>query len=113
MLMLAEKLARWQRMYFGTVAPLLVQEYDARRERLSTQPFAGTKLEAAMWLAGWAVRVLLLIAAPLYYFCRFVTVTLSSLDEWSWRAIHRHQLKKPAQSANAPEAPDAAKRTLG
>lgn len=54
-----------------------------------------------MWLAGWAVRVLLLITAPIYYLSRFVADAMSSLDEWSWRAIHGHGLKKPPQSETA------------
>ncbi|HYN16191.1 MAG TPA: hypothetical protein VES66_10445 [Terriglobales bacterium] len=65
-----------------------------------------------MWLAGWAVRVLLLITAPIYYLCRFVARSMSSLDEWSWRAIHARDLKKPPQSETAQEQPQrSAKRT--
>jgi len=66
-----------------------------------------------MWLAGWAVRVLLLITAPIYYLCRFVARLMSSLDDWSWRAIHTRDLKKPPQSETAQEQPhQSAKRTL-
>ena len=54
-----------------------------------------------MWLAGWAVRVLLLVGAPVYYLCRFTARGMSSLDEWSWRAIHARELKKPPQSETA------------
>jgi len=51
-----------------------------------------------MRLAGWAVRVVLLITAPIYYLCRFLASLFSSLDSWSWKAIHNHELKKPPQS---------------
>jgi hypothetical protein len=69
--------------------------------------------EATMWLAGWAVRVLLLITAPIYYLCRFVADAMSRLDEWSWRAIHGHGLRKPPQSDRAQEQPQrSVKRTL-
>ena len=66
-----------------------------------------------MWLAGWAMRVLLLITSPLYYLCRFVAEAMSRLDEWSWRTIHGHGLKKPPQSETTPQqAPQSVKRTL-
>ncbi len=66
-----------------------------------------------MWLAGWAVRVLLLITAPLYYLCRSVAETMSRLDEWSWRAIRSHGLKKPPQSETVQKQPQrSAKRIL-
>ncbi|HVP50884.1 MAG TPA: hypothetical protein VMT05_02160 [Terriglobales bacterium] len=66
-----------------------------------------------MWLAGWAVRVLLLITAPLYYLCRFVAEAMSGLDEWSWRAIHGTGFKKPPQSETAqPQPQPSAKRFL-
>jgi len=66
-----------------------------------------------MWLAGWTVRVLLLITAPLYYLCRFVAQAMSDLDEWSWRAIHSQGLKKPPQSETPREQPQrSAKRLL-
>jgi hypothetical protein len=58
-------------------------------------------LEASMWLAGWAVRVLLLVAAPVYYLCRFTARAMSRLDEWSWRAIHSSERKKPPQAETA------------
>ena len=66
-----------------------------------------------MWLAGWAVRVLLLITAPIYYLCRFVARSMSGLDEWSWRAIHARDLKKPPQPETAQEQQPqrSAKRT--
>jgi hypothetical protein len=51
-----------------------------------------------VWLAGWALRVLLLIAAPLYYLCRFLAAAMTRLDAWSWTAIHTRELKKPPQS---------------
>jgi len=65
-----------------------------------------------MRLAGWAVRVLLLITAPIFYLCRFVAERMSSLDEWSWRAIHRHGVKKPPQSETAQKPEGSVKRTL-
>ena len=52
-----------------------------------------------MWLLGWAVRVLLLITAPIYYLSRFLARTMGRLDAWSWKAIHADELKKPAQPA--------------
>lgn len=51
-----------------------------------------------MWLAGWIVRVLLLVTAPIYYLCRFVARAMSRLDAWSWNAIHAPERKKPPQS---------------
>jgi hypothetical protein len=67
-----------------------------------------------MWLAGWAVRILLLITAPIYYLCRFVARSMSRLDEWSWCAIHARDLKKPPQSEVAQDQPrPSAKRNLG
>jgi hypothetical protein len=60
-----------------------------------------------MWLAGWAVRVLLLITAPIFYLCRAIAGTMSRLDDWSWRAIHAGEPihagdpKKPPQSETA------------
>jgi hypothetical protein len=69
--------------------------------------------EATMWLAGWAVRVLLLITAPIFYLCRAVAGSMSSLDDWSWRAIHAGDLKKPPQSETAQKQPQqSAKRIL-
>ena len=66
-----------------------------------------------MWLAGWAVRVLLLITAPIYYLCRFLSQAMSSLDDWSWRAIHSGEMKKPPQSETAQKQPQpSAKRIL-
>ena len=66
-----------------------------------------------MRLAGWAVRVLLLITAPIFYLCRFVTAGMSRLDEWSWRAIHGHGVKKPPQSETAQPQPErSVRRTL-
>ena len=66
-----------------------------------------------MWLAGWAVRVVLLITAPIYYLCRFLAGLLSSLDEWSWSAIHAHERKKPPQPETAQEQPQQrSKRTF-
>jgi hypothetical protein len=56
-----------------------------------------------MWLAGWAVRVLLLITSPLYYLCRFLADSMSRLDQWSWRAIHAHERKKSPQSETTQE----------
>ena len=58
-----------------------------------------------MWLAGWAVRVLLLITAPIFYLCRFMSQAMSRLDDWSWRAIHVGDLKKPPQSETAQKQP--------
>ena len=64
-----------------------------------------------MWLAGWAVRVLLLITAPIYYLCRFLADAMSRLDAWSWKAIHPRELKKPPQSEALPEqSPRSAKK---
>ena len=54
-----------------------------------------------MWLAGWIVRVLLLVTAPIYYLCRFVARAMSRLDTWSWAAIHGHERKKLPQSETA------------
>jgi hypothetical protein len=66
-----------------------------------------------MWLAGWAVRVFLLITAPIYYLCRFLVGCFSSLDEWAWGAIHSRDLKKPPQSETAQEQPpESAKRVV-
>ena len=66
-----------------------------------------------MWLAGWAVRVLLLITAPIYYLCRFVAGLMSRLDDWSWTVIHAGDLKKPPQSETPREQPQrSAKRLL-
>ena len=66
-----------------------------------------------MRLAGWAVRVLLLITAPIFYLCRFVAEGMSRLDEWSWRAIHGHGVKKPPQSETAQQQRErSVKRTL-
>jgi hypothetical protein len=65
-----------------------------------------------MWLAGWAVRVLLLITAPIYYLCRAVAGILASLDEWSWKAIHPQELKKPPQSDTPDEQPQARERRI-
>ncbi len=66
-----------------------------------------------MRLAGWAVRVLLLITAPIYYLCRTVAASMSRLDEWSWRAIHAGELRKPPQSETSKKQPErSAKRTL-
>lgn len=66
-----------------------------------------------MWLAGWAVRVLLLITAPIYYLCRFLSQAMSRLDDWSWRAIHSGEMKKPPQSETAQKQPQpSAKRIL-
>jgi hypothetical protein len=66
-----------------------------------------------MWLAGWAVRVVLLIAAPIYFLCRILAASMSRLDEWSWSAIHARELKKPPQSETPPEqSQDAAKRVV-
>jgi len=67
-----------------------------------------------VWLAGWAVRVLLLITAPIYYLCRFVAQALSHLDTWSWTAIHAHERKKPPQSETLAQQPqrDAKKMLL-
>jgi hypothetical protein len=50
-----------------------------------------------VWLAGWIVRVLLLVTAPIYYLCRFVARAMSRLDAWSWAAIHAEHPKKPPQ----------------
>jgi len=58
-----------------------------------------------MWLAGWAVRVLLLITAPIFYLCRAVAGTMSRLDDWSWRAIHAGEPKKPPQPETAHQQP--------
>ena len=58
-----------------------------------------------MWLAGWAVRVLLLITAPIYYLCRRLSEAMSRLDAWSWRAIHAHDGRKPPQSETLPQQP--------
>jgi hypothetical protein len=58
-----------------------------------------------MWLAGWAVRVLLLITSPVYYLCRFLADSMSLLDQWAWRAIHARDPKKPPQSENAQKQP--------
>ena len=63
-----------------------------------------------MWLAGWAVRVLLLITAPIFYLCRFVAEGMSRLDEWSWSAIHGHGLKKPPQSETTQQQPERSAR---
>jgi hypothetical protein len=68
--------------------------------------------EATMWLAGWAVRLLLLITAPIYYLCRAVAASMSRLDEWSWRAIHARDLKKPPQSETARKPQRSAKKIL-
>ena len=66
-----------------------------------------------MWLAGWAVRVLLLITAPIFYLCRFVTELMSSLDDWSWRVIHSGEIRKPPQAETAQKQPQpTAKRIL-
>ena len=65
-----------------------------------------------MWLAGWAVRVLLLTTAPVYYLCRFVAKGMSSLDEWSWRAIHAGDRKKPPQSETAEGEPQPSARRI-
>lgn len=66
-----------------------------------------------MRLAGWAVRVLLVITAPIYYLCRFVACAMSRLDEWSWRAIHGTGPKKPPQSETAQQQRERrVKRTL-
>jgi hypothetical protein len=51
-----------------------------------------------VWLAGWAVRVLLLITAPIYYLCRFLAAAIARLDAWSWAAIHGQPGRKPPQS---------------
>ena len=64
-----------------------------------------------MWLAGWAVRVVLLIATPIYFLCRFIAAWMSRLDEWSWRVIHGQELKKPPQPQTA-QAEETAKRAL-
>lgn len=56
-----------------------------------------------MWLAGWAVRVLLLITAPIYYLSRSVARAMSRLDAWSWAAIHGHERKKPSQREETSE----------
>jgi len=58
-----------------------------------------------MRLAGWAVRVLLLITAPLFYLCRAVVASMSRLDDWSWHAIHSGEMKKPPQSETAQKQP--------
>ena len=71
-----------------------------------------TPSEATMKLAGWAVRVLLLITAPVYYLCRFVAKGMSGLDEWSWRAIHTGDLKKPPQSETAEGQPQPSARRI-
>lgn len=66
-----------------------------------------------MWLAGCAVRVVLLIAAPIYFLCRFLSAWMSKLDEWSWHAIHARNFKKPPQSETAPEqAQESANRAV-
>jgi len=66
-----------------------------------------------MWLAGWAVRVLLLITAPLFYLCRAVAASMSRLDDWSWRAIHSGEMKKPPQSETVQKQPQqSAKKIL-
>lgn len=54
-----------------------------------------------MWLAGWIVRVLLLIASPVYYLSRFLSRGMSRLDAWSFAAIHAHEPKKPPQAEPA------------
>jgi hypothetical protein len=64
-----------------------------------------------MWLAGWVVRVVLLITAPVYFLCRLIAATMSRLDEWSWRAIHEEEPKKPPQS-EAAQPEETAKRVL-
>ena len=51
-----------------------------------------------MWLAGWTVRALLLITAPIYYLSRFISRGMSRLDAWSFAAIHAHEPKKPPQA---------------
>lgn len=58
-----------------------------------------------VWLAGWAVRVLLLITAPIYYLCRSLVAAMSRLDAWSWSAIHARELKKPPQSETSGQQP--------
>jgi hypothetical protein len=69
--------------------------------------------EATMWLAGWAVRVLLLITAPIFYLCRFTTDVMTRFDDWSWRAIHSGEMKKPPQPETAHREPQpSAKRFL-
>ena len=66
-----------------------------------------------MWLAGWAVRVLLLITAPIFYLCRFTTDVMTRLDDWSWRAIHAGEMRKPPQPETAQREPQpSAKRFL-
>jgi hypothetical protein len=69
--------------------------------------------EATMWMAGWAVRVLLLITAPIFYLCRFTTDAMTRLDDWSWRAIHSGEMRKPPQPETASnERQPRAKRFL-
>jgi len=65
-----------------------------------------------MRLAGWVVRVFLLITAPVYYLCRFVAKGMSRLDDWSWRAIHAGDAKKPPQSETAESTQQNARRTV-
>ena len=68
--------------------------------------------EAIVRLAGWAVRVLLLITAPVYYLSRFIAEQMSSLDEWSWRAIYARDRKKPPQSETAEGQPQPRARRI-
>jgi hypothetical protein len=65
-----------------------------------------------MWLAGWAVRVLLLITAPLYYLCRFLADSMSRLDQWAWRAIHAQELKKSPQPEATQEHPQESPKKI-
>jgi hypothetical protein len=66
-----------------------------------------------VWLAGWAVRVLLLITAPIYYLSRFLAEAMNRLDAWSWTAIHAREMKKPPQSETSSKQPQAnAKKTV-
>jgi hypothetical protein len=65
-----------------------------------------------MWLAGWAVRVLLLITTPLYYLCRFLADSMSRLDQWAWRAIHARDPKKLPQSETPQQQPQGNSKIL-
>jgi len=65
-----------------------------------------------MRVAGWTVRVLLLITAPIFYLCRGVAAGMSRLDDWSWRAIHTGEMKKPPQPETAQQEPQSGARRL-